>query len=348
MASPLAVRQVDLGGLAAVCAFCVLYGSIIGIDPRAGGAASLGDVALGIATAVVLFVPTFLLTAWMARRSFARPRRRIVALVASVIGGLALGCLAADAFPMLAPFREAPHLRHVVSFLPLATMGLAGLAILLLRERSEATLRALHAEATRRTMLEREAAQAELLLLQAQVEPHFLFNSLAHVRRLYRNDASAGSAMLRNLMRYLSAMAPITTERGIALASELELAVAYLGVQQARMGDRLSYEVEVSDDALRVQVPPMIVTTLVENSIKHGLSVLPEGGAIRIEAHVDGDATCIRVCDTGAGFRSTIGAGVGLANARARLHALHGDVARLELARNEPHGVAARIVIPCA
>jgi hypothetical protein len=333
-------------GIAVVLAFCVIYGITLGVNPHTGGAPSVPDVARGIATALVLFVPTFLLTAWVAGRSFARRGMRAAALVASVTGGIVLGCLVADAWEPLALARRAPHVRHVASLVPLLAMGLMGLAILLFEERSEAALRALHDEATRRTVLEREAAEARLLVLQAQVEPHFLFNSLAHVRRLYRRDARAGQAMLRNLVHYLSAMEPVTTQRGIRLRDEMELVLAYLQVQEARMGERLAYELHVPEDALCAWVPPMIVTTLVENAIKHGLSAMLEGGTVRIDAQVDGAATSIRVSDTGRGFQSTIGSGVGLANGRARLQALHGEGASLELARNEPRGVVARIVVP--
>jgi hypothetical protein len=334
-------------GVLVVVGFCVFYGSLLGIKARAAELQSLEAVARGVATALVIFLPPYLVTLAVARHSFTRPALRVAALFAAVVGGLLAGCLVVDAVPPLAHVRRAPEMRHMASLLPLLAMGITGLAILLVLERCDAALRSLHEEATRRTVLAREAAQAHLLVLQAQVEPHFLFNSLAHVRRLYREDARAGQAMLRNLVRYLSAIGPVTGKHAIPLCAEVDLAIAYLEVQKVRMGERLAYSIDIDERASRTPVPPMLVTTLVENAIKHGLSALPEGGAIRIEASAGDGSTSIAVHDTGRGFQSTIGSGVGLSNARARLHALYGDGARLELARNGPRGVIARILVPC-
>ena len=130
------------------------------------------------------------------------------------------------------------------------------------------------------------------------------------------------------------------------MAEDLELAVAYLGVQKIRMGPRLAFEIDVPGEATDVQVPPMMITTLVENAIKHGLSPLPEGGTVRIGARLDGSFLTIRVSDTGQGFRADLGPGVGLANTRARLAMLYGTAASLTLHQNTPRGVTAAVVLP--
>jgi LytS/YehU family sensor histidine kinase len=191
-------------------------------------------------------------------------------------------------------------------------------------------------------------SEAQLQVLQSQIEPHFLFNSLAHVRRLCQTNPTAGRAMLRHLSRYLSASQPALRESGIALGQDLELAIAYLNIQQIRMGSRLAFEIDVPTQLREARVPPMMLTTLVENAIKHGLSPLPEGGAVRIGAQRNGDTLAIDVSDTGQGFQTNVGSGVGLANIRARLAILHGGAGQLSLFQNSPHGVTARILVPIA
>jgi LytS/YehU family sensor histidine kinase len=185
-----------------------------------------------------------------------------------------------------------------------------------------------------------------LQVLQSQIEPHFLFNSLAHVRRLYQTDPRTGRAMLRHLSRYLGATQSAMRENSIALGQELALAEAYLSIQQTRMNPRLAFEIDVPAELRDARVPPMMVTTLVENAVKHGLSALPEGGAIDIGARLDGHKLHIWVSDTGQGFQTSLGAGVGLSNIRARLALLYGAAAQLSLTENTPHGVRATIAMP--
>jgi Histidine kinase len=327
--------------------FCVIYGSILGI---AGGAPqSVADLAGGIVTSLILFVPAFVATVATAAFASARPVRRAVQLAVAAAVGLGMGYLIAGALDdPLTRALGSPQLRHVTSPLPVFAICMWGLAVFLGQERSEAARRALEDQARHETDLRRETAQAELLLLQSQIEPHFLFNSLAHVRRLHYKDPAAGRAMLRDLTKYLGAMLPATHERGIAFDRDLDLALAYVNVQRIRMGPRLVFEVDVPSEARQALVPPMLTTTLVENSIKHGLSPLPEGGTIRISARVTGHAVEIRISDTGRGFQSSLGAGVGLANTRARLAILHGENASLALTQNVPRGVTASVVVPLA
>jgi hypothetical protein len=336
--------------VAIVAGFCVIYGANLGIDAQTGGMAqSARAFAGGIATAFMLFTPVFVLTVTAAAYASRHPLARAVELFAAAGVGLTLGyILAGTLHDTLTHAISSPNLRHIASPLPLATMCALGLAVFLAQERSDATRRALEEVVRRETELRREMAQAELLLLQSQIEPHFLFNSLAHVRRLYHKDPEAGRAMLHHLTRYLGAVLPAARERGITLERDLDLALAYLHVQQIRMGPRLAFEVDVPREAQGAVVPPMLTTTLVENSIKHGLSPLPEGGAIRIAARVVGRSVEILVSDNGRGFQSSLGAGVGLANTRARLAMLHGEEASLALTQNVPRGVTAIVVVPLA
>jgi sensor histidine kinase YesM len=213
--------------------------------------------------------------------------------------------------------------------------------------RGEASsLEALHRAEVERLAFERETAVARLQVLQAQIEPHFLFNALANVRRLYQTDRAAGREMLDNLMRLLDVALPHMREARSCVGRELALVEAYLGVQRVRMGRRLSYAVDVPAPLLGLELPPMMLLTLVENAVQHGLGPRTEGGTVRIAARLDGATLRVDVADDGAGFRAASGAGTGLANIRARLAALHGDAARLELAPNDPRGLVATLRLP--
>jgi hypothetical protein len=207
----------------------------------------------------------------------------------------------------------------------------------------EHTLRRLDAD---RARFEQRTAEARLQRLHAQIEPHFLFNTLAHVKRLYQTDTAMGRTMLENLMRYLDEALPQMREPRSTVAREAALTEAYLGIQKIRMGRRLSYEVDVATDVAEASLPSMMLVTLVENSIKHGLTPLREGGSVHIRASRHRDRLVVRVADSGRGFIDDIGTGTGLANLRARLAGLHGTAASLRLTENEPHGVIAVIELP--
>lgn len=194
--------------------------------------------------------------------------------------------------------------------------------------------------------LRASTAQARLQALQARVEPHFLFNTLAHVKWLYRRDGERGRRMLDRLIDYLHAALPRVRQSTTTLEQELQLAHAYLDIQQIRIGGRLAFTIEVPEEFATLRFPPLMLLTLVENSIKHGIAPQTEGGTIAIRAHLEDDKLRIEVRDTGAGLRETKGSGMGLANVRARLAALFGAGARLVIEPNLPHGVVAAIEIP--
>src|SRR5439155_363079 len=140
-----------------------------------------------------------------------------------------------------------------------------------------------------RAALEKQQLETQLCLLQAQIEPHFLFNTLSNVRRLCQSDAGAGRAMLAQLARYLRAALPRMRDHEVSLADEIELVSAFLGVQKIRMGARLESSIDVPAPLLEARVPSMMLATLVENATKHGIGPLAEGGAIRVAAARDGE-----------------------------------------------------------
>jgi signal transduction histidine kinase len=212
--------------------------------------------------------------------------------------------------------------------------------------RSQAASHALHDADVQRMALTRALDTARLQLLQAQVEPHFLFNALANVRRLLRTDASAASTLLADLLRYLQEALPALRDEHSTLGREAELVRAFLAVHQVRMGPRLHIRVDVPAALAGHSLPPMVLLTLVENALKHGLQPLVEGGQIHIGASATNGLLTLTVADTGQGMGSGSGGGTGLANVRARLKAMYGSAASLALAVNEPRGVVATVVLP--
>jgi signal transduction histidine kinase len=227
------------------------------------------------------------------------------------------------------------------------SLSLAALIVLAhhFGERSRHAAGVLHDAELGRVGLERELASARVQLLQAQVEPHFIFNALANVRRLMRTDAAAARTLLADLLRYLEEALPRLRDDNTTLGREAELVRAYLAVHQVRMGPRLRFEVDVPGELAGRPMPPMLLLTLVENALKHGLQPMVDGGSVIVQARtVDGQLT-ITVADTGRGMGSGSGHGTGLANVRARLKSMYGAAASLTLAVNEPRGVVATITL---
>ena len=223
--------------------------------------------------------------------------------------------------------------------------GIGYALVLAARAEQQARLALLDAEA-RREALQAQQIEAQLSALNAQIEPHFLFNTLAHVKRLYETTPERGRDMLGRLIAYLRAALPNMRRGASTLGDELELVRSYLAILQMRMGERLAFDIDAEPALLGTPLPPMVLPTLVENAIKHGLAPLPEGGRIRVGARRDAGALVLEVADDGRGFVGSGGSGVGLANTRARLAAMFGARAALELEAAQPRGVVARLRVP--
>jgi LytS/YehU family sensor histidine kinase len=198
------------------------------------------------------------------------------------------------------------------------------------------------------TALEAELKRARLQLLRAQIEPHFLFNTLATIRTLVRIDRAGAIDMLDNLMRYLSEALPTLRQDETLLSEELQLVGAYLRIHQIRMGSRLSYELLAPEDLRAARIPTMLLLTLVENALKHGIHPTIEGGSIRVSVTRSQTELILKVADTGQGLAVTQGHGIGLANIRRRLSILYGDDAVLSLAPLVVRGMVATVSIPTA
>jgi hypothetical protein len=216
------------------------------------------------------------------------------------------------------------------------------------RHAERASAQALTLDAARRE-LEREASEAQLQLLQAQIEPHFLFNTLANVRRLYRKQPVAGAQAIDNLMTYLRAALPQVRRAESTLGGEFELARAYLELFQIRMGPRLRFVMDLPPALRGVPFPPMVLVTLAENAIKHGLTPTDLGGTVQLTARRAGATLEVSVADDGVGFGvDTGGHGVGLVNIRRQLTTRFGLQASLSLEQRDGGGVIARLSLPCS
>ncbi|MGZ5072096.1 MAG: sensor histidine kinase [Usitatibacter sp.] len=205
-------------------------------------------------------------------------------------------------------------------------------------------------EATARdTTTEKELTVAKLSLLHAQVEPHFLYNTLASAQVLTRTDPVKADQMLGHLIVYLRRSLPRAEESMSTLGEELERAGAYLEILKIRMGDRLKLQLQVPAHLGAAPMPPMMLQTLVENAIKHGLEPVPGGGTIWIFARESEGKVSVTVADDGRGFSEDGGGtGIGLKNVRQRLRLLYGDDASFTIVPNYPKGVAATITVPRA
>ena len=304
-----------------------------------------------IANVMVVAVVLSFISVWYGYRRFTGPRARrtfwyfaislfvggaVGMLVATLEGGRPLESL-------LAPDRLLRTFGAVLAVGGILAAIYGGIAFLRNRDVQQ-RMALLQAEAEHER-LARQGVQAELKLLQAQIEPHFLFNTLANVRYLVQTGSPEALTMLDHLIHYLRTALPEIRSEGSTLGREAELARAYLEIMRLRMGGALEVAIDVPEALAHAPFPPLMVITLVENALKHG--VAPKGrGRIAIHARsVDGKLR-VEVADDGRGLAEPIGRGVGLANIRERLAALFGAGARLDLESREGGGTLAVIEVP--
>jgi len=283
------------------------------------------------------------LPSWLARWAL-----QVVAVAISV----PLGVVAVYTLTTLGnqpPWWESgPHLIGVGMMTWLGLLLAPWLAIsALLRQISGEAQRQALAFDLERSEFEREMLDARLQLLQAQVKPHFLFNTLANVRELVDSGSPQASAVLDSLIAYLRAAVPRLHDSAITLGQELELVRAYLEVMHMRMPDRLTFILHADEAALELECPAMTVLTLVENAVRHGIDPSEEGGRIEVRAQVAGGRCRVQVIDTGVGLGQNVdGPSTGLSNLRERLQLAFGSDAQLRLIAREPHGVCAEVEFP--
>lgn len=209
-----------------------------------------------------------------------------------------------------------------------------------------------------RSEFARNALDSRLRLLQAQVEPHFLFNTLANIRELVDSGSPQASSVLNSLIAYLRAAVPNLNAVTSTMRQEVDLVRAYLELMHMRMPDRLQFGIDVDEAALQIQCPPMTLLTLVENAVRHGIDPAEEGGEITVTVKLQDRRCLVQVSDTGVGLAQngltqhgharpdSKGLGTGLANLRERLQLVFAGDAQLHLDALTPHGFRARLNFP--
>jgi sensor histidine kinase YesM len=197
--------------------------------------------------------------------------------------------------------------------------------------------------------LEKQLMQAQMAALQAQVEPHFLFNTLALIGQLIETDPPEAARVHSHLIDYLRATLPqLRTRGGGTLGKQCDMVKAYLAIMQARMKERLQVQFMVPTFLESAPFPPMMLQSLVENAIKHGLEPKIAGGVITVRAQVIDATLVVDVCDNGIGINLHAPDGVGLANIRERLQLLYGEAAELVIEAQAAGGCCASIRLPYA
>ncbi|GAB2873577.1 hypothetical protein GCM10027277_48620 [Pseudoduganella ginsengisoli] len=238
------------------------------------------------------------------------------------------------------------------SFIFLLILALFGTKALMGgKKRAEAQTQYANAAAERESM-QRQLSEAKMQMMQAQVEPHFLFNTLASVEYLIETDPPRASAMQRSLIKYLRAVLPQMRDSSLVtnLGREADMVAAYLALLKMRMEERLTIDFDIPEGLRTAAFPPMMLQSMVENAIKHGLEGKPEGGTLQVRAQVAHNKLQVTVADDGLGFgaKPSDGTGLGLSNIRERLKLLHGNAGSLNIEPNRPSGVIATIEVPYA
>jgi signal transduction histidine kinase len=261
----------------------------------------------------------------------------VAAVVAGALVGTLLGALANGMRPDVF-FREHSSYFGQVVLIALLFGFVISYVFISVTVISEEKVRLLESE--------KNAVEAELRLLQSQMEPHFLFNTLSNILGLIDSDREKAKRMLGSFTSFVRKSLLASRERTVSIGTEMETVRNYLDVFQVRMGDRLRYDIELPEGVQACRVPPLLVQPLVENAVKHGLEPSVGGGRISIRVERDGDRMRITVSDTGVGIQETKSGGIGIENVRKRLRIAHGEQVRLTLEPNEPSGVKATIELP--
>jgi hypothetical protein len=227
-----------------------------------------------------------------------------------------------------------------------STLGAATYACLSMHRASKEKRERAYRVQLETDVLEVACSQAELLVMEAQIEPHFLFNTLAHIKRQYRISAETADRMLLSLIDYIDRSLPALQRQDWTVGDEFDLVGLYMQILIQRFGDRLRFSATLPDEAKAVRLPALTVTTLVENAVRHGLAPKAGDGIVTLTAEMASDGLRITVSDDGVGLRKASGSGLGLATVRARLRGAFGTAASLVVEPAPSCGVRASITLP--
>ena len=272
----------------------------------------------------------------------------IPAIAAGLVAGVTAGGVLSGGYLY---FLDEWSMAYTRVFLQIGVFGLVfGVPItyfFLAGERLKASEQQIREEKIRRLKMEKETAMTSLRLLQAQIEPHFLFNTLSNVLSLMDTDGDKARQMLMDLNEYLRISLDRTRQEMVTLSRELDLVQRYLAIFKVRMGSRLDFDIRDHTGLPDLPFPPLLIQPLVENALKYGLEPLLDGGKITVDCRLSGRDLVISVSDTGAGLDETGGrAGIGLNNVSRRLESIYGNTARVTLTQNRPAGTLATIQLP--
>ena len=264
----------------------------------------------------------------------------MIAIITGTVVGWTLGSIAAGLSISLFEQR----------FIPVMILGIMFGSIISYffsyRERISRSEALIQEERIKRLANEKEMAETSLRLLQAQIEPHFLFNTLSNILSLLDADLENGKSMLADFIHYLRTALPKTRGEATTLGQEMEMIQAYLNIFKVRMGGRLRYRLDIPESMKDLPFPPMLIQPLVENAIRHGLEPKIGGGELVIRGQDRQDVIRLEVSDTGLGLNEHGSSGIGLSNIRERLRSLYGTKGRLILEENRPSGLKATIEVP--
>ena len=277
-----------------------------------------------------------------------RPWAEFLTLMGGMTSGAVVGIFLGSLLSGKSPESPLKEYGFFLQILFLSLLFGAGITYFFVsREKLAAVETQVQEEKIRRLTSEKQVVEAHLLLLQAQIEPHFLFNTLSNIRSLLDRNLEEGKAMLEDFIRFLRMALSRSRERISTIDQEMEMNRSYLNLFKVRMGDRLFFRMDIPEKVKGLPLPPMLVQPLVENALRHGLEPKIEGGEIFIKADRVGDILRIEVADTGLGFQKKSPSGLGLSNLRERLQTLYGPEGRLVLKENHPTGLRAIIEVPC-
>lgn len=304
----------------------------------------IGANAVGF-TCVAMYVG-----AWFNYRQLSRRLLRVVCLTLAlaILGGLfgfVVTMLSGER--NLAQWDQAPRLAAMIGLGAITLLAVPMMLISAYRNHQFAALSAAMQRDAERERMARALSETQLRLLRAQIEPHFLFNTLGAVQQLAEEKAPAAAQLTANLIAFLRASLDEMRSDTVRLADEFRLLDAYLRVMQVRLGTRLSFTLTLPPALEAVRLPGMLLLTLVENAIKHGIEPALRGGDVSVSASARAGRLHLQVRDTGIGLADGALDGTGLANARRRLELAHHGAATLTLAALDV-GTLAEITLPAA
>lgn len=267
----------------------------------------------------------------------------------ALLGGATFGLLTGSLVTAKGFLLTSGSYRDTAGVLIISVLfGIAASYFFFSREQMARSRSRLQEERIQRLTIEKQMAETHLKMLQAQIEPHFLYNTLANILSLMETDIGQARAMLTDLSRYLRATLVRTRQTHTTIGQEMAVVQSYVDIYRRRMGKRLQCRVVVPEHLQSHRFPPLVVQPLVENAIRHGIEPLIEGGEISVRVEQVKDKLQVLVMDSGRGISggSHPDGGLGLANIRERLEAIYGRRARLILEENRPSGIKATIEVP--